>query len=154
VQNSIPLLHPSPPAVCLAAACRPPPGAHLRPACRRVKYICASKCFSTSLSLPLSLYIYVYGRWRLIMPGRVQEKSGGILGSREFCFCWSWSLFPRWRLSMGSCKIQCGRLGLRFRSSRKAKQDLLHSTLLRLVRTPVLGERKLQRISSQRPDVF
>ena len=99
------------------------------------------------------IYIYIYGRWRLIMPGRVQEKPGGIGGSRELCFCWS-CFFARWRRPMGSCKIQCGRLGLRFRSSRKAKQDLLHSTLLRLVRTPVLGERKLQRISSQRRDAF
>ena len=32
--------------------------------------------------------------------------------------------FARWRLPIGSCKIKCGRLGLRFRGSRKAKRDL------------------------------
>ena len=62
--------------------------------------------------------------------------------------------FARWRLRKGSCKIKCGRLRLRFRGSRKAKPDFLHSNLLRLVRTYVFWKLKLQRISPQRRDVL
>ena len=51
--------------------------------------------------------------------------SSGRLGSAWLALAPSvLDLFARWRLRIGSCKIKCDRLGLRFRGSRKSKKNL------------------------------